>query len=552
MKSFKIKFFSFLISAAILFGIMPVYQVKADSSAKPFLHPLFCSHMVLQRDVENVIWGWTSPGEKVSVEIDGTVSTGTANSDGRWMASIKPFSKGGPYKIRVSGASTVTIEDVYFGEVWLCSGQSNMAMQLPFVLNGDMEAANSANTNIRFFTTPYSSTATPSDTFGYVSSWYICGPNTVGNLSGAAYFFAKQLTKELDVPIGIINSSVGGSFIESWISNDAFAGFLKEANDSSYNPTSPNGFYNGMIAPLTPLKIKGVMWYQGESNTQFNYLYEKQLRTLITDWRTAFGQSQAPFVVIRLPGYQKLQTSPVEDAPWNIIREGQLSIAQGDKNVGLVTTIDIGEEDIHPLNKQDLGYRAALCALGKFYGRDITYSGPIYNGMVKEGGTIKINFKNTGSGLMAGSKSGLEPVKEVTQLKGFAIAGSDGNFVWGNAAIEGNSIIVSSPSVAQPVTVRYAWANNPIGNLYNKEGLPASPFRTDGALETVPSAVKGDINNDLNIDALDFSLIRMHLLGVRELSGDAFDAADVDSSGTVDALDYAILKKYLLGIIKEF
>jgi sialate O-acetylesterase len=273
---------------------------------------------------------------------------------------------------------------------------------------------------------------------------------------------------------------------------------------------------------------------------------------MITDWRSAFGQSHAPFIVVQLPGYQKTQKSPVEDAPWNTIREAQLSIAQSDKNVGLITTIDIGEEDIHPLNKQDLGYRAALCALGKFYDKKITYSGPIYNGMVKDGNRIKLNFKNVGSGLMAGIKTGLEPVKEVFELKGFAIAGSDGKFVWGDAVIEGNSVVVYSPTITQPTTVRYAWANNPIGNLYNKEGIPASPFRTDGTQQIVPTIEKGDVNNDLQVDALDFSLIKMHLLGIKEISDDAFEAADVNLSGAVDALDYAIVKKYLLGIINEF
>jgi sialate O-acetylesterase len=547
------KFLSLLLSLIISLSLVPAYTVNADYAGKPFVHPLFSDHMVLQREVENVIWGWTSPGEIVTVEINGSTSSGVADSNGRWKATIKAFEKGGPYELKVTSSSgTATIKDIYFGELWLCSGQSNMAMQLPYVLNGDTEAANSNNPNIRFFTAPYNGTATASDTFGYGSSWNVCGPNTVGNLSGAAYFFARELNNELDVPIGIINSSVGGSFIESWISNGALSDFLASNPVNGYTAINPNIYYNGMISPFIPLKVKGVLWYQGESNTQYASLYEKQLGTLINDWRYGFGISKLPFIIIQLPNYLQTQTTPVEDLPWVTIREAQAAVAQSEENVGLVTTIDIGAaDDIHPKNKQDVGKRAALCALGKFYGKSITYSGPTYNGMVKEGNKIRLNFKNTGSGLMAGSKSGLDPVQEVSALKGFAIAGADGNFVWADAVIEGNSVIVSSPSVPQPEAVRYAWAINPIGNLYNKEGLPASPFRTDGTFVVNP-VIKGDVNDDAQVDVIDMVLVKKHILGIEELTGNALEAADVDSSGSVDAIDLSMIKKYLLGLITEF
>jgi sialate O-acetylesterase len=553
MKTERIKYFAFLMILVILFcSIQITTPAMADYAGKPFLHPIFGDHMVLQRDVENSIWGWTNPGEKVSVEVSGNVSTCTASSSGKWTAAIKPFEAGGPYQIKVIGSTTVTISDVYFGELWLCSGQSNMAMQLPFVLNGDAEVSNSTHPDIRFFTTPYASGSTPSDTFGYVSSWNTCSPNTVGNLSAAAYFFARKLNQDLNVPIGIVCSAVGGSFIESWISNNAFAKFLQDNNVSGYTPSSPNVYYNGMIAPLIPLKFKGVLWYQGESNTQYDYLYEKQLSTLVSDWRSGFGASQAPFVIIQLPNYLQVQTAPVENAPWATIREAQTAVAQRDSNIGLVTTIDIGEEDIHPKNKQDLGLRAALCAEGKFYGKNIVYSGPTYSEMTKEGNSIRLNFKNTGSGLMAGRKVDLDPVQQDPSgvLKGFAIAGSDGKYVWADAVIDGTGIVVSSPSVPQPVVVRYSWANNPIGNLYNKEGFPASPFRTDGPV-TVTPVKKGDVNNDSFVDAIDLSLLKMHILGTRSLPDDALQAGDVDSSGSVDALDMAAVKRYLLGLIPE-
>ncbi|OPX42283.1 endo-1,4-beta-xylanase Z precursor [Ruminiclostridium hungatei] len=548
--SLKVKLITLVFLFSMVSGLyLPVSDVQADSSGKPFLHPIFSDHMVLQREVENNIWGWASPGEKITVELGGNVSTCTAASDGRWQAKLLPFSKGGPYELKVSGKTTVTLKDIFFGEVWLCAGQSNMAMQLPFVLNGDTEAKNSTNPNIRFFTTPYGSSSTPVDTFGYVSSWYQCSPDTVGNLSGAAYFFARELNAGLDVPIGIICSAVGGTQIESWISNEAFARFKAENNVSGYNPGSVNVYYNGMIAPLKPVKFKGVLWYQGESNTQFDYLYEKQLKTLVSDWRTGLGLIDAPFIIVQLPNYLQKQTSPVESVPWTTVREAQAMVAQSDKNIGLVTTIDIGEEDIHPKNKQDLGKRAALCALGKFYNRNITYSGPVYSGITKENGRIRLHFKNTAGGLMAGIKTGLEPVRQVSDelLKGFAIAGSNGIYVWADAVIDGDSILVGSSAVSQPETVRYAWANNPTGNLYNRAGFPASPFRTDQPLVVTP-VITGDLNADEQVDAIDFSLLKMHLLGQRLLEGDALAAADMDFSGSVDVLDLAQLKKYLLGI----
>lgn len=466
-----------LIIMSFVFYPMPASKAYMD---KPFLHPLFSDHMVLQRDAEDAVWGWTNPGEKVTVEIGGKTSTCAADSNGKWLAKVGPFSKGGPYEMKVTGSQTVTVKDILFGEVWFCAGQSNMLMQLPFAANGEVEVQNANYPNIRYLSTPYQSTSEPKETFGYVSTWQPCTPQTVGNLTAAGYYFARQLTTDMDVPVGIICSSVGGSFIESWISNDAFKTFMATV-PSGYQPSSTNVFYNGMVAPVTPFTVKGIMWYQGESNTQFDYLYGKQLNTMVKDWRLNFKQGDLPFMIIQLPSYQKVQTNPVENTPWTIIREAQLMTVLGDSNSGLVTTIDIGAEDIHPKNKQDVGKRAAICAEGKFYGKNIVYSGPIYKSMTVNGNQVKISFDHAGSGLTTGVKTGLAPVQlnDGGTLKGFAIAGADGKFVWADAIIQNDMVVVSSSSVANPVTVRYSWADNPIGNLYNKEGLPASPFRTD-------------------------------------------------------------------------
>lgn len=554
------------IAAVMLVLILVPAEQAVGNTGKPFLHPLFGNNMVLQRDVENIIWGYVNPGENVSVEIGGIVFDCKADSSGKWAARIEPFSAGGPYVMKVTGVSQeVMVNDIYFGEVWLISGQSNAAMQLPFVENGDEETQNSDIPDIRFFTTPYNNSSTPQSGFGYGASWYKSNPQTVGNLSAIAYFFARELNIELDIPIGIISSSVGGSQIESWISNDALSAFIDTVNDSDYRADSPSIYYNGMIAPIAPCKIKGVLWYQGESDTQFDYLYGGLLSTLISDWRSSFGVGDLPFIVIQLPNFLELQTNPVQNEPWAVIREGQLSTVYTEENVGLVTSIDIGDAaDIHPKNKQDLGKRSALCALGNFYGKDIEHSGPFYSGMSKEDNKIRISFSNADSGLMVGEKQGLEPVSELSggTLKGFAIAGDDGNFVWADAVIEGQTVVVSSESIADPVAVRYSWASNPLGNLYNRRGLPASPFRTDGVINvgpapeptpTEPETIVGDLNGDGKVNSTDCTFLKRYLLSI---VGDFpvendLHAGDLNCDGKINSTDLTIMKRYLLKIIKE-
>lgn len=543
--------FFVLITISSLFFLLPGSSVFADSS-KPFVSPLFSDHMVLQRDVEGLIWGWTSPGEKVTVEILGNTSACTADSSGKWTAKIKSFSKGGPYKVNITGSKSVTLSDVYFGDVWFCAGQSNMQMQLPFSLNGDTEVKNSANPNVRFFTTPYGSGSTPADNFGYVSNWYVSGPDSVGNLSAVAYYFAKELTKEIDVPIGIVCSTVGGSQIESWMSDDALKKFVDSANTPGYSISQPSEYYNGMVAPIEPLKLKGVVWYQGESNTNYASLYEKQLDTLVLDWRSGFGQVDLPFIIIELPAYSEVQESPVQHEPWNYIREGQLNVSRSLNNVGLVVTTDIGDVDIHPKNKTDVGLRTAYCAVGRFYGKGGDYTGPLYAGMSTEGSKIRLKFENAASGLMAGKKTGTDPVQEVVggKLSGFAIAGADGQFVWADAVIDGSDVVVSSSSVSAPKTVRYSWASNPLGNLYNKAGFPASPFRTDGAITPTPTktVIKGDVNDDGNVNSTDCSLLKRYLLEqISELpSSEGLTAADMNEDSEINSTDYVLLKRYVL------
>lgn len=482
----KISIFMALVLMLTMVNVGSLGTVEAYLD-KPFIHSMFADHMVLQRDVENPVWGWTTPGEKVTVEIGGKISTCTAGSDGKWMVNIGPFSKGGPYEMKVTASKTASIKDILFGEVWFCTGQSNIVLQLREALNPTTEIQNANYPNIRFFNVPYGYAGTPQDKFSYPDQckWQACSPATAQNQTAVGYFFARKLSTELDVPVGIILSAVGGTKIEYWMSRDilgAFPDYTQELNNLQVNSNSLTGLYNGMIAPVLPYRIKGTIWYQGEGSTENDFKYSKLLPSLIKDWRDKFGIDNFPFLIIQLPNIASLQSAPVQNGSWTLIRDAQLQTAKNDSNNGLIVTIDIGDaSNVHCPNKQDVGMRSALYALDKVYGKNIVPSGPIFKSMTKEGNKIRLSFDYTGSGLMVGQKTGLDPVKAVPggTLKGFAIAGSDKNFVWADAVIDNDSIVVSASNVSNPEAVRYSWSDNPIGNLYNKEGLPASPFRTD-------------------------------------------------------------------------
>lgn len=344
----------------------------------------------------------------------------------------------------------------------------------------------------------------------------MCSPETVPGFSAVGYFFGRELHKELNVPIGLIHTSWGGTPAESWTRrgalesvpdcmpilerfDEAMAKYpeAKKKYDESMiawkedvkkakaegknpprrpgapfgpgNPHSPAGLYNAMIAPLIPYSIGGAIWYQGESNAGRAYQYRKLFPAMITNWRKDWGQGDFPFLFVQLANFMAVDPEPVDSA-WAELREAQL-MTLALPNAGMAVIIDIGEaRDIHPKNKQDVGKRLALWALGKSYGKKQVYSGPIYKSKRTEGNKITLEFEHVGGGLAAG---GGEP------LKGFAVAGADRKFVWADAKIDGNTVIISSDEVSEPAAVRYGWANNPVCNLYNKEGLPASPFRTD-------------------------------------------------------------------------
>ncbi len=449
--------------------------------------------MVLQRNASVPVWGCTKPGSKVTVTIAGQTVQATATAGGLWKLRLAPMSEGGPYSMLVTAvASTRKLTNVLVGDVWLCSGQSNMERALWRMLNADEEiAASSSYTRVRLFKVPvYNGSSTPKQTFHAATSWLVSNPNNAQNFSAVCTFFGRRLYQSGGIPQGLIQATYGGSRIEHWMSRQSlatdpdFAATIADIVDGMYpqNTFYPTSLFNGMISPLVPFPLRGIVWYQGESNVELPVQYRRLLSNMITDWRSRLGIDDVPFLLVQLPKYTKQQTHPSQDYGWVRLREAQLQTSKTLPGVGLAVTIDTGRSDtVHPPDKKDVGDRLAILARGVAYNENVAAEGPLYRSMAIEGSTIRISFLNAQNGLMVGSKQPLQPVVRLpnADLTGFAIAGADRNFVWANARIDGSTVVVSSPSVAAPVAVRYDWANNPIGNLYRMVGPPASPFRTD-------------------------------------------------------------------------
>lgn len=472
------------------------YTVLPEYHNKPLVNPVFGDNMVLQRDsAQTEIWGWAQPGQQVSVSLDGQAkSEVSADEHGRWTMPIGKHQAGGPHKLSiVSSDQEIILQNILFGDVWLASGQSNMEFRLSQALEAENEIKQATESNIRYMTVPTMTSRVPLTMISNTATWKEISPATAGDTTAVGYFFAKKLAEATDVPIGLLFSAVGGTKAESWTSYDTLQGMTAYASSAEKirsgasvieTSSSPTILYNGMIAPLTPYALKGVLWYQGESNWG-EQQYKELLPTFMKDWRTVFHNNELPFVIIQISSFGALQTeeNPAQTYPGlSEIREAQLVTVLRDKYASLVVTTDVGDPlDIHPTNKQDVGMRAALSALGKWYGHNIKYSGPIYESMEQNGNEIALNFSHVGKGLMAGVKEGLQPVKQAegNALLGFAIAGEDGIFHPAHAVIKGKQVIVSSANVEKPVHVRHGWNDAPVINLYNKDGLPASPFRTD-------------------------------------------------------------------------
>jgi sialate O-acetylesterase len=628
--------------------------VGADD-ALPFLHPLFTDHMVLQRDVSAPVWGWTTPGSRVEVTVDRRSAAAVAGADGRWLVRLPPLPAGGPHEISIDGPQKAVVRDVLIGDVWICSGQSNMQWDVRNSNDADLELRGADFPRIRLYSVPRRPSTAPERLVD--ARWELCRPEQVAGFSAVAYFFGRELHRASDVPIGLIHSSWGGTIAEAWVSGesletlgdfrdqvkslraiaaaadggassiraaelawwrsndpgskeaaewsgedvdlqtwrsmdlparwegaglpgfDGIVWFRRELEipadwaghdltlelgpiddiDTSYfagkevgslddwsrprryripgpsvragkqaiavrvldtgggggmygeagqysigradgvgerrslagawrfrdsarwsglppyprrtsnNPNVESVLYNGMIAPLVPYALRGAIWYQGESNAGRPRQYRALLPTLIRDWRNRFEVGEFPFLIVQLANFMKRDAVPVE-SQWAELREAQWLTARNDLNAGLAVAIDIGEaNDIHPRNKQDVGQRLALAARAIALGEDVVYSGPEYAGHSIEKGRVRLRYRHVGSGLVAHGEA----------LKGFAIAGEDGKYVWADAKIEGEEVVLSAADVERPVAVRYAWSNNPEATLFNREGLPAVPFRTD-------------------------------------------------------------------------
>jgi sialate O-acetylesterase len=476
----------------VLFAAATAALFTAHSWADVRLPRLVGDHMVLQRDAQITVWGWAAPGEKIQIRVRSQHVTTRADARGQWSASMGPITAGGPYDMTVRGKNTVVLHDVMVGDVWLASGQSNMEFPLEgsgawktSVYNAETEVWTANYPRVRLFKVQQKVASRPAEDVA-ADGWVAVTPGTVGNFSAVAYLFGRELHQRYGIPVGLIEADWGGTVAEAWVSEAGLKSFpeFQEPIDTviranantaisklSNDPNRPTVLFNSMIDPLIHFRIKGVIWYQGEANAMDNRSaqYRRLFPALIEDWRSHWGYA-VPFLFVQLAGYGHNEVEPAQYS-WADLREAQsmtLSLAA----TGMATAIDIGDEnDIHPKDKQDVAHRLALAAAHVVYGDNVVYSGPTYQSMQIEGNRIRIKFANIGSGLLIKDKYGYG--------RGFEIAAGDGKFRWARAQKEGDNIVVCNDAVSQPAAVRYDWSNTPDGNVYNKEGLPALPFRTD-------------------------------------------------------------------------
>jgi sialate O-acetylesterase len=473
---------------------------------------ILSSHMVLQRDRPIHIWGWSDPGEKVTVVMRGSKRETTGDGFGNWSVFLPPDGAGGPYTLTVTGGNEIALDDVLVGDVWFASGQSNMEMPLKGfggapLKNGAEEIAHANQPQLRLLHIPTKAADFPLRNAD--ASWTVCSPETAANFSAVAYFFGRDLAAREHVPIGLIDSTWGGTVAEAWVSLQAISSdgalmpvfatraqmMMSQADNMAIlakerredqaarqagrtppnhpwrpDPASwaPAALFNGMVAPVTPYTIKGVIWYQGESNSRLTFapMYARIFPALINDWRAQWHEGNFPFLFVQIANFK----SSANEA-WAAVREAQrrtLSVA----NTAMAVTIDIGDPaNVHPADKQTVGARLALAARALAYGENVEYSGPLFRQATPEGDAMRVWFDHAAELMTKGDA-----------LQGFEIAGDDGHFVSAKARLDGNTVVLSDASVPTPKYVRYGWANAPIVNLYNGEGLPASPFTSEDGI----------------------------------------------------------------------
>lgn len=498
-----------LLSAIIFVALINI------SYAQLSLPNIFGDHMVLQQKQSNPVWGWAAPGETVKVEIHGQSHTTEADQNGHWKINLRPIPAGGPYRMNIEGKKTkFFFDDVLVGEVWICSGQSNMAWAIQNTNSAELAILTANYPKIRLITVPRVGTQEPQNDFD--GEWATCSPETVRDFSAVGYFFGQRLHHALDVPIGLIDNAWGGSAAEAWVRRDVLekdgkydelmAWWKEQEADYNYEslledwgkrveeweaksadarsairPRRPNNLmtgnhrpaniYNGVLHPTIGYGIRGVIWYQGESNASRAYQYRDLFPLMIQHWRDEWGQGNFPFYYVQLADFQAEQNDP-GDSNWAELREAQTMTMNKLPNVGQAVIIDVGEgRDIHPRNKQTVGDRLARWALAKDYHKNIQFMGPTYQSMKVEGNKIILTFNHVGKGLYS---------FDTREPQGFSIASEDQKFVWAQAKIiSSNQMEVWNDNISNPVAVRYAWAQNPVCNMYSRDGLPMTPFRTD-------------------------------------------------------------------------
>jgi sialate O-acetylesterase len=451
-------------SLLLLSAVIAAVHSPAPARAAVALHALFSDNAVLQQGVKLPVWGTSDGAEKVTVTLAGQEATAEPK-DGKWRVDFEPLKAGGPHELTVTqGDQKLQVKNVLVGEVWLCGGQSNMQWGVNQSAGAQEGIANSANDQIRLLTVPRRGSPQPESKV--TADWKLCSPESVPSFSAVGYYFGRDLQKALGVPVGLISSNWGGTTAERWMSKESI-----EGNPDLQGMSKPQGasdLYNAMIAPLAPYAIRGAIWYQGESNADRAVQYRKLLPAMIKNWRDTFGQGDFPFLIVQLAPFKQIVDAPGE-SDWAELRDAQLHAAKTVPNAGLAVITDAGDADIHPPQKAPVGARLAVLARGIAYGEKIVHSGPVFDKLVVSGERAIVYFQHVGGGLEA--RGG--------DLKGFTLAGADKKFHNATAKIEGDTVVVTSDKVPQPVAVRFGWAIYPNVNLWNKDGLPASPFRSD-------------------------------------------------------------------------
>jgi sialate O-acetylesterase len=536
--------------AAVLFC---AGTVLPSARAEIRLPKVFGSHMVLQQEMPLAIWGWAQPNETVTVTLASATVQAQANERGEWKVLLPAMKAGGPFTLKVTGSSSIELDDVMIGEVWLCSGQSNMEMGVGMARDAEKEIAEANHPEIRLLLVSKAWAPVPQTNIDGV--WKVCTPQTIvqggwNGFSAAAYYFGRELHQKLGVAIGLIDSSWGGTRIEPWTPPQGFAavpdlrdeyaqvqladpaapqhqqrlqqfldqteGWLRSARqalaDRAVVPPMPGfpgellpphdvqnatALYNGMIHPLCPFAVRGAIWYQGEANLSEGMRYTERMKALIRGWREVWHEGDFPFYFVQIAPYNYGGKPEMEAELW----EAQAAAAQSIPNTGMAVINDIGNlADIHPKDKQDVGHRLALLALAKTYGQDnLVYSGPTFKSMVMEGDKLRVNFDHVGGGLTS---------RDGKPLDWFEIIDADeGGFVKADARIDGSSVLLSAAGVPHPVAMRYAWSMLAEPNLMNSEGLPTGAFRAGTVpnhdlLMKVPEAKDYQLVYDLDLGKL--------------------------------------------------